>query len=85
MRETSELLRPEIENRGLTIKEKFSRRLPETQLKYLVGVLLTSFGVFFTAEGLGVHWPLSDLALVYVALAVAAISQARIVTLAEAR
>ena len=32
VRETVELLRPEIENRGLTIREKLARRLPETPI-----------------------------------------------------
>jgi uncharacterized membrane protein len=39
------------------------RRLPETHLKYLVGLLLSSFGTFFTAEGLGARWPLGDATL----------------------
>jgi uncharacterized membrane protein len=45
------------------------RRVPETELKYLVGLVLTSFGTFFAAEGLSVHWPLGDGALLVVAAA----------------
>jgi uncharacterized membrane protein len=61
------------------------RRLPETHLKYMVGIVLTAFGVFFTAEGLGVEWPGSDAALLYVAAALVLVSQARIASLARWR
>jgi len=61
------------------------RRLPETHLKYTVGVVLTAFGVFFTAEGLGVEWPGADAALLYIAAVLVLVSQTRIVTLARWR
>ena len=38
-------------------------RVPENTLKFGVGVLLTSFGIFWGAEGAGVEWPGSDLAI----------------------
>lgn len=50
-------------------------RLPETELKWGVGVLLSAFGVFFAAEGLGVRWPGEDAGIVYVAAALAVVSQ----------
>jgi Ca2+/H+ antiporter, TMEM165/GDT1 family len=61
------------------------RRVPETHLKYAVGVVLTSFGVFFAAEGLGVHWPGDDAALLYVAASVLGFSWLQIVSLARER
>jgi len=57
-------------------------RLPESHLKYAVGVMLSSFGVFFLAEGLGVHWPGGDAGLLYVAVALVAVSQAQIARVA---
>lgn len=47
---------------GIAIHEPLSR-VPENTLKYAVGVLLTTFGTFWGAEGAGVSWPGSDIAL----------------------
>jgi uncharacterized membrane protein len=60
------------------------RRVPETELKYVVGLVLTAFGTFFAAEGLGVEWPMGDVALLLVLAAWLAISQALVRTLAQA-
>jgi len=38
-------------------------RVPENTLKFVVGVMLTSFGIFWTGEGIGAEWPGADLAL----------------------
>ncbi|MBO0813272.1 MAG: hypothetical protein J2P23_14680 [Microlunatus sp.] len=45
-------------------------RVPENTLKFIVGVMLTSFGLFWGAEGVGAHWPGSDAALLVMAPAV---------------
>ena len=38
-------------------------RVPENTLKFGVGVMLTSFGIFWGTEGAGSHWPGGDAAL----------------------
>jgi uncharacterized membrane protein len=38
-------------------------RVPENSMKFAVGVLLTSFGTFWGAEGAGASWPGGDAAL----------------------
>ena len=47
---------------GLAIHKPLAR-VPENALKFGVGVMLSSFGVFWTGEGLGIAWPGQDLAL----------------------
>lgn len=38
-------------------------RVPENGMKFAVGVMLSSFGMFWGAEGAGAHWPGGDAAL----------------------
>jgi uncharacterized membrane protein len=44
---------------GLAVRAPLSR-VPENTMKFAVGVMLCSFGVFWLAEGAGVHWPGGD-------------------------
>ena len=41
-------------------------RVPENNLKFAVGIMLTSFGMFWGAEGAGASWPGSDAALLVI-------------------
>jgi len=50
---------------GLLVRGPLER-VPENTLKFVVGVLLTSFGVFWGAEGAGVEWPGGDVAILAV-------------------
>lgn len=47
---------------GLVVHRPLSR-VPENTLKFVVGLMLTSFGVFWTGEGIGADWPGQDLSL----------------------
>ena len=47
-------------------------RVPENQLAFAVGVMLTAFGMFWAAEGAGVEWPGGDAALPVLIVGVAA-------------
>ena len=53
---------------GVVVRRPLAR-VPENTLKYAVGLILTSLGTFWAAEGMGASWPLdfvSILALVAV-------------------
>jgi uncharacterized membrane protein len=41
-------------------------RVPENTMKFAVGIMLTTFGVFWSAEGAGAHWPGGDTAILAV-------------------
>jgi uncharacterized membrane protein len=55
-------------------------RVPENSLKFVVGVLLTSFGTFWGAEGAGARWPGGDAALpvLIVVVALGALGMVRV-------
>jgi uncharacterized membrane protein len=40
-------------------------KVPENALKFGVGNLLAAFGTFWIGEGIGLHWPGEDIAIVY--------------------
>jgi uncharacterized membrane protein len=47
---------------GMLVRKPLER-VPENTIKFTVGLLLTSFGCFWAAEGAGVAWPGSELSL----------------------
>lgn len=47
---------------GIVVSRQLSE-VPENTIKTVVGIMLSSFGVFWVGEGAGVHWPGSDLAI----------------------
>ncbi|WP_192255330.1 COG4280 domain-containing protein [Mesorhizobium silamurunense] len=58
---------------GLAVHRPLAR-VPENALKFVVGLMLTSFGVFWTGEGLGAEWPGEDFALLAIFAVIAAAS-----------
>jgi uncharacterized membrane protein len=56
---------------GIAVRGPLAR-VPENTMKFAVGVMLCSFGVFWSAEGAGVRWPGGDAILLVIAPAVLA-------------
>ncbi|MDR0342155.1 MAG: hypothetical protein LBI49_03420 [Nocardiopsaceae bacterium] len=50
---------------GVAVRAPLAR-VPENAMKFAVGVMLTSFGIFWGAEGAGVAWPGGDAALLVI-------------------
>ena len=49
-------------------------KVPENAMKFAVGIMLTSFGIFWGAEGAGVSWPGQDAALLVLVPVVALVA-----------
>jgi uncharacterized membrane protein len=67
---------------GLLLRTPLAK-VPENTLKFAVGVLLTSFGTFWGAEGAGARWPGGDAALPLLVPAVALLSLGYVAALRE--
>src|SRR5436309_4677989 len=59
-------------------------RVPENTMKFAVGVMLTSFGTFWGAEGAGAHWPAGDAALLAIIPSVLVLSLSLVAVLRRA-
>jgi uncharacterized membrane protein len=64
---------------GIAVRAPLTR-VPENTMKFAVGIMLTTFGIFWAAEGAGASWPGSDAALPGV-LAFVVVSSAVLVAL----
>jgi uncharacterized membrane protein len=69
---------------GVIVRAPLSQ-VPENSLKFAVGLLLTSFGTFWSAEGAGVSWPGSDAALLVILALLSLTSIAAVRLLRRAR
>jgi uncharacterized membrane protein len=53
-------------------------KVPENSLKFVVGLLLTAFGIFWIGEGLGAEWPGADLSIIAILAVLVAFSVAAV-------
>lgn len=60
---------------GLLLRAPLSR-VPENTLKWIVGIMLTSFGTFWAGEGIGVHWWAQDISIILLVVLYALLSLA---------
>ncbi len=65
---------------GLLVRAPLAR-VPENTVKFAVGTMLTTFGIFWSTEGAGARWPGSDAAIPGVLVFVVALSAASVALL----
>ena len=69
---------------GLLVHKPLSA-VPENTLKFVVGLMLSSFGIFWVGEGLGTEWPGADLSLLLIFALLALFSLAAVRLLRQRR
>ncbi len=65
---------------GVVVRAPLAR-VPENTMKFAVGVVLCSFGIFWTAEGAGLSWPGGDAILIAIVAVVLAAASATVLLL----
>jgi uncharacterized membrane protein len=68
---------------GVAVRAPLAR-VPENAMKFAVGIMLTSFGTFWTAEGAGLAWPGGEVFLLAIIATVLALSAAGVLLLRPA-
>jgi uncharacterized membrane protein len=68
---------------GVAIRAPLAR-VPENSMKFVVGVLLTTFGTFWGSQGAGATWPGADAALLVLAPGIALFALALVAVLRRA-
>lgn len=58
---------------GLVVHRPLAR-VPENAMKFTVGILITTFGMFWIGEGLGFAWPGAEWSLLWLVLVLLAVS-----------
>jgi uncharacterized membrane protein len=69
---------------GVVVRAPLAR-VPENTLKFAVGVMLTTFGIFWSTEGAGADWPGGDAALFGILAFVVCVSLASVALLRRQR
>jgi uncharacterized membrane protein len=67
---------------GVVVHAPLSR-VPENTMKFAVGVMLTTFGIFWGGEGAGVKWPGNDASIIGVLAFVLLLSTGLVVLLRQ--
>src|SRR5579862_876971 len=75
-----------VSGAGFLVHEPLTR-VPENAMKFAVGLMLTTFGIFWAGEGIGVAWPGSDAAIlaILVFMTVFSLLQVRTLNRTQAR
>ena len=60
-------------------------RVPENTMKFSVGLMLTTFGIFWSVEGAGIEWPGADIAILGVLVFLTLVSAGLVAALRRTR